>query len=146
MSEEEKLCDVCHKRPATHHTCYGHTGETRDLCRTCFEQTSSGAELDSLRNFEERIRNGKCKYCGAPAAGGCGGSMPFAEDILDLWCEPCQRDLAEFGKMPENAIPEFPSDDEAAQERVWQQQLDRERRREEFMKQRLAQRRGRANG
>jgi hypothetical protein len=108
---------------------------------TCFEQTASGPELESFRNFDRLIRNGKCKYCGAPAAGGCGGSMPFAAQTLDLWCEACQRDLAEFGNMPENAVPEFPFDDKVAQERTWQQHIDRERRQEEFMKQRVAQRR-----
>src|SRR5687768_9726580 len=97
--QEQKVCDVCHERPATHHTCYGHSGETIDLCVICFEQSASPAGLESFRHLMEVIRKGKCKYCGAPAVGGCGGlSIPgVMEERANLWCEPCRLDLVEFG-------------------------------------------------
>jgi len=134
--QEQKLCEVCHERPATHHACYGHTGETRDLCMTCFERTASATELETFRNFGQLIRNGKCKYCGAPAVGGCGGlSIPgVMEEQAELWCEQCRLDLVEFGDRPENKIPDFPLDDEAAQALVPQQLADYERRKEDFMR------------
>jgi hypothetical protein len=53
--------------------------------------------------------------------------------------------LVEFAQRPENAIPEFPFDDEAAQKRVSQQMADRERRQEEFMRQRVSERRSRGD-
>ena len=140
--QKQRLCDVCHERPATHHTCYGHTGETKDLCMTCFEQTASPADLEHFQNFQQVVRSGKCKYCGAPAIGGCGGlSIPgVMEREPDLWCEQCRLDLVEFARRPENAIPDFPFDDDAAQERVSQQMAERERRQQEFMRQRINER------
>ena len=143
---DEKLCERCKQRPATHHVCFGGTGESNDLCEACFRASSSPEVLASSDRFTEALRKGRCKYCGAPAVCGCGGSIPFAEDSLDLWCEACRQDLVEFGNMPENAIPDFPFEDKAAQERVRQQHLERERRQEEFMRQRVSQRRGRGNG
>src|SRR5688572_15895926 len=105
---EQRVCDVCRERPATHYTCYGHTGESRHLCMTCFEQSASPAELESFRHSEQVIRNGKCKYCGAPAVGGSlnSGIPGVMEEQTHLWCEPCRLDLIEFASRPENAIPE----------------------------------------
>src|SRR5262245_38978313 len=131
--QEQKVCDVCHERPATHHTCYGHTGETRDLCMTCFEQSASPAELECFRHSMDVIRTGKCRWCGAPAVGGSTGFsiLGVMEEQSDLWCEPCRLDLVEFGSRPENEIPDFPFDDEAAQALVPQQLADYERRKAE---------------
>lgn len=108
---------------------------------TCFEQTSA-TELQTFRNFRQVIRNGRCKYCGAPAVGGCGGlSIPgVMEEQSELWCEPCRLDLVEFGSRPENEIPDFPFEDKAAQALVPQQLADYERRKAEFMRQRISQR------
>jgi hypothetical protein len=109
---------------------------------TCFEQSASSAELESYRHSMEVIRNGKCKYCGAPAIGGCTGLSiaGVMEEQADLWCEPCRLDLVEFGSRPENEIPDFPFDDEAAQALVPQQLADYQRRKAEFMRQRISQR------
>lgn len=143
MSDQElKLCDICHERPATHHTCYGHTGETRDVCMECFKQTAPPAELESFRRSERIIRTGKCRYCGAPAVG---GSINFSipgvmDEQTDLWCEPCRRDLAEFASRPENDIPDFPFDDEAAQDRISKQLAEYELRKMEFIRQRIKER------
>ena len=137
--QEEKVCDACHERPATHHTFYGHTGQTRALCMTCFEQIAPPAELESCRHSAEVIRNGKCKWCGAPAVGGTTGfSIPgVMEEEPDLWCEPCSRDLVEFGSRPENAIPDVDVEDEARLDKVSQQLAERDRRQTEFMRQRV---------
>ena len=63
-----------------------------------------------------------------------------------MWCEPCRRDLVEFWQRPENAIQEWPFDDEAAQERVSQQTAERDQRQEEFMKHRVSERRSKNDG
>ena len=88
------------------------------------------------------IRNGKCQWCGAPAVGGSTGfSIPgVMEEQSDLWCEPCRLDLVEFGSRPENEIPDFPFDDEDARALVPQQRADYERRKAEFMSQRVRER------
>ena len=50
------------------------------------------------------------------------------DEQTDLWCEPCRLDLVEFASRPENVIPDFPFDEEPAQERVSQQLAERENR------------------
>ena len=109
---------------------------------TCFEQTVSAPELESFRNFRELVRNGKCKYCGAQAVAGSGGlSIPGVMDRQpELWCKQCSGDLAEFARSPENEIPEWPFDDEAAQERASRQMAERERRQQEFMEKKIRER------
>jgi len=141
--QEQKVCDVCHERPATHHTCYGHTGETRDLCMTCFEQSASPAELESRRHYQQVILTGKCQYCGAPAVGGSisSGIPGVVEEQTDLWCERCRLDLVEFVSRPENAIPDdVDVEDETRLEQVSQQLVERKSRQDEFMCQRVKER------
>jgi hypothetical protein len=141
--QEQNVCSVCRERPATYHACYGHTGETRDLCVTCFEQTASPAELESYRQCEQMLRNAKCKYCGAPAVG---GSMSYGiPGVLDeqnafWWCEPCRLDLVDFASRPENAIPDFDVADETRLEAESHRLAERTRRQEEFMRQRVSER------
>ena len=138
--EEQKICEMCHERPATCHICYGHTGATRDLCEPCYKQSTEAAGFQ--RHLDELIRTGTCEYCGAPAKT---GSFSFSSVLMEeseLWCQACGEDLAEFARRPENALPEdFPFDDEAAQQRLSEQMADRERREAEFMKQRVSERR-----
>lgn len=140
--QERKLCDVCRERPASRHTCYGSTGETRELCITCFEQTASHAELEFFRLSMDVVRNGKCRWCGAPAVGGMTGlGIPeVMEEQSNLWCEPCRLDLVEFDSRPENEMTDFPFDDEAAQAILPQQLQDYEHRKTEFMAHRVTQR------
>jgi hypothetical protein len=136
MSDEEQIiCDVCRQRPSG-------TGRDRHLCLPCFEQTASPAELDFFRQSTDALRQAKCKYCGAPAIGGSTGlSIPgVMEQQSDFWCEPCRLDLVEFGSRPENEIPDFPFDNEAAQALVPQQLADYEHRKAEFMRQRVKER------
>jgi hypothetical protein len=98
--------------------------------------------LESYRHSIGVIRNGNCKWCGAPAVGGSTGfSIPgVMEEQPDLWCGRCRLDLVEFGRRPENEIPDFQFDDDAAQERVSQQLAERNRRQTEFMHQRVRER------
>jgi hypothetical protein len=109
---------------------------------TCFQRSASPAELESFRHSMEVIRNGKCKWCGAPAVGGSTGSSISGamEEQSNLWCEPCGLDLVEFGSRPENEIPDFPFDDKSAQTLAPQQLADYERRKAEFMRQRVKER------
>src|SRR5262245_48022461 len=134
-NQEQKVCDVCRERPATRRTGYSHTGETRNLCVTCFEQTALPEEVEL--QLEQLLRNAKCRFCGAPAVCGTLGSMRPA--ILGVgneqteswfWCEPCRLDLVEFNSLPENKI-EFPSDDKASMEPCSRQLAECMRRQEE---------------
>jgi hypothetical protein len=140
--EQKKVCDICRERPATHTTYYAHTGETKALCMPCFEQNASPGELDLFRHNDKTIREGKCKYCGAPAEGGTMtfSILPAQEEETNLWCERCRLDLVEFASRPENEIPDFPVHDRAALRRVSQQLAERDRRKAEFMRQRISER------
>ena len=144
-AQDQKLCQRCHERPATHHICNANTGKSKHLCEPCYQETASPEELARSNHVREVVRNGKCRYCGAPAAGGSvGSSIPGVMDERpNLWCEPCRRDLVEFLKMPENAIAvvKWPFHDEAAQERISKQTAERERRQEEFMRRKVSERR-----
>src|ERR1700722_3285741 len=104
---EQKICEICHQRPATLHLCDGNTSETSDLCLICFEQTASAEELASQRHTLEAIRTGKCQYCGSPAATGSffSGVPGVMEGKAEFWCKQCNTDLVEFHARPENAIP-----------------------------------------
>jgi protein-arginine kinase activator protein McsA len=148
-AKDKILCERCHERPATCHICNGNTGKSQDLCETCFQESASPEIATQLTQFQDAIRNGKCQYCGEPAASGSGGFTPGLTDDLQLWCKQCGKDLAEFHKIQENALPkdfEYPFDDESAQEQLWQQHLEREQRQKEFMKQRVAERKKNGSG
>ena len=143
MSEQEqKMCDVCHERPVTYLACNGSTGESSALCMTCFEQTASPEELESLRHFKQVVCNGKCQHCGGPAYTGLMSCDGVKKEYIDLCCESCLRDLTEFDERPENALPDH-SDvkNKAKEEQVYQQLIERKRRQEEFMRQRITERR-----
>jgi hypothetical protein len=145
---DQPLCERCHQRPATVHICCGNTGETEDLCQECYEQDPEAAARQ--RREEELIRDGTCKYCGAPAETGSftfdsllseEGELCETNEEADLLCEACSKDLAEFEdlhELPERG--EYSFDDKVAMERRYQQLLERERQREQFMKERIANR------
>jgi hypothetical protein len=139
--KEQIVCEGCHERDATHHVCDPGTGGAKNLCAVCYEELVSPEVLASHRDITDAIRNGKCKYCGEPAAGGCGSSIPFLGNQLELWCEQCRQDLVEFLSRPENAIPDFPFYDEVARQRVPQQLAEHQQRQKEFMDQRVLERR-----
>jgi hypothetical protein len=97
--------------------------------------------------MQEIIRSDKCQYCGSPAKMGSyycvsDDGVPTKEES-QLECEQCLRDLMEFHRRPENArnSGSFPVGDEEALKRLSQQLSERERRKKEFMKQKVAERR-----
>ena len=70
----------------------------------------------------------------------CGMSSVKAEKE-HFFCEPCSRDLAEFAGRPENAMPDdFDVADEARLEQISQQLAERERSKQEFMRQKVRER------
>jgi hypothetical protein len=94
------------------------------------------------QHFEELVRTGKCKYCGQPAAGGSiSGGWP-GEEHVDLYCEPCQKDYAEFMSRPENKAPDdFREDDDAAMEEMSARLSRLRAAAEHYVRQRAAERR-----
>src|SRR5436190_2039115 len=123
-AEEQKVCDACHERPATCHSTMfiGDGGQTRDLCSTCWDELASQEGFASRQRLQELILTGKCKYCGQQATAGSIGddwSGEEHEEHVDLYCEPCRRDYAEFMSRLENKLPDdVPEDDDAAWEEM----------------------------
>jgi hypothetical protein len=149
-AKDKRLCEKCHERPATCFICNGNNGESQALCETCYQETASREELAFHKQLKEAVRNGKCEYCGEPAAG---GSASFTTVNLDkpefnFECKQCSHDLREFYKMPENNLPVVAPlfDDPEAMKQRLQQHHELERRKEEFIKQRIAERKSKGNG
>ncbi len=67
------------------------------------------------------------------------------EEEAHFWCEQCARDLSEFDARPENALPED-VDFEAPElaKKLTLQMEEIEKRRDEFMRRKVAQRKGTA--
>ena len=139
LEKFHEVCDVCHQRPATHHTICGNTGEWKNLCTTCFENSGSVVEKSSYRSVEERLRNGKCDYCGAPAieASICSEIPGVLEEEAHFLCKQCRQDLNEFNRRPENAMPgQFNEDDEMSDEE-FEQLKEWGRRKDGFLRERV---------
>jgi hypothetical protein len=136
--QDQKLCDRCHERPATSHICYGHGGESRSLCQICLRQDLEIGGL--IQRFDESVRVGHCKYCGAPAETGWGGSSSILGENFNLVCMACFDDLAAFARRPENAISDFTPGDEVALRRAAEHLADMEKRQDEFIRRRVLER------
>lgn len=137
--QDQKLCDICHERPGTNHICYGHGGEGRSVCEICLKQDPEIGGF--MERFAEAVRTGQCKYCGAPAELSYGASTSFvAGDHFNLVCKVCFEDLTEFARRPENAMPDFEPEDKVAFQKVVAQFKDRQKREDEFIKQRVLER------
>lgn len=144
-AQEQKLCESCHARPATHYLCDGNTGESKQLCEQCFRGSASPEVLASNDRFRDIVRNGKCRYCGASAETGSGSFSSHQGERFDLLCNACDQDLAEFYERPENVMPDVPDHgaafrDETFMRQRLQQFADRERRKDEFIGQRISER------
>jgi hypothetical protein len=136
--QEQKLCDRCHERPATSHICYGgHAGEGRSLCAICIREDLEVGGL--TQRFDEAVPVGHCKYCGAPAETAFGGSSSVLGDHFNLVCKTCFDDLSEFVRLPENASL-FTPGDKVAPPKMATHLADFQRRQDEFMRQRVLQR------
>ena len=100
--------------------------------------------------FAKKIRESKCDYCGAPAAGGWATGIWDADGTKTeeghFFCEQCQEDLSEFDSRPENRLPDLPDDfdfgDPKATEPIKRLMKEIEQRKKAFMRQRLAKRKG----
>jgi len=80
----------------------------------------------------------KCEYCGRPAVGA--SSIYSGGKLTEHgWCEQCHEDWTEFHSQPENSLPtDFNLEDEATRLRF----EDLCRREAEFIRQRVAERKG----
>jgi hypothetical protein len=137
--QDQKLCDSCHARPGTNHICYGgHAGEGRSLCDVCLKQDLEVGGL--MQRFNEAVRAGHCKYCGAPAETAFGASSSFLGDHFNLVCKTCFDDLTGFVCRPENAVLNFAPGDEVALLQAATHLADMQKRKDEFIKQRVLER------
>jgi hypothetical protein len=86
------------------------------------------------------IRKSKCDYCGAPAVAG----FLFGEG--HFWCKQCGDDVSEFYAKPENRPPRRPEHfdlkDPMAIKELEQLLQELEQREAEFMRQKVAARKG----
>ena len=144
----EMLCEGCGEQPATHHICFGGSGQTKNLCAACYEKDAPSQDLGKQGELSEVIKNGKCTFCGKPAKGGWtsgGGFGEFGWQMQELWCEECVNDLKEFYERPEQREAmesEIDVADEKALERVAQQLNEREAAKRQFMHLKILNRRG----
>jgi hypothetical protein len=138
--EDQKLCDNCHERPGTNHICNaGRAGEDRSLCDVCLAQDSVVGGF--MQRFQQEVRAGHCKYCGAPAELSWGASFsPVLGDHFNLVCKTCFDDLTGFVGLPENEVLDVPPGDEAAMRKKVSHLADLLRRQDEYMKQRVLER------
>ena len=138
---DQKLCDNCHKRPGKNHICNADRPElNRSLCDICLRQDLEIGAL--MQRADKAIRAGHCKYCGAPAETAWGGSSSITGENfhMNLVCMACFNDLAGFARRPENANPDFTSEDENKREKILAHFADREKRQDEFIRQRVRER------
>jgi hypothetical protein len=137
--QDQKLCDNCHERHATNHISHGgRAGESRSLCEVCLMQDSEVGGM--MQRFQEAVRNGRCKYCGAPAELGSGSYSSVTGDNFNLLCKACSEDFVEFVGRPENAPLDFTPGHEAAMHKAVSHLKDMERRKDEFIRQRVLER------
>ncbi len=83
--------------------------------------------LDVLQDSNQA----KCEYCGAPAV-----ALHFMGMVDYRWCAECQRDLNEFASKQEYKF-DFDTSDEIAVSRF---RAETQRRQDDFMRQRLKER------
>jgi len=66
---------------------------------------------ESERQYQEAVGTGKCRFCGAQAVAGCGGSIPLLGEQYQFWCEECRKDLAAYAETSraeaEQTMPEI---------------------------------------
>jgi hypothetical protein len=139
MTEEiPRLCEKCGERPAVCFICFGATGESLHVCEKCDETT--GLNVLQVR-LDDQIGKGSCRYCGAPAVtGSLNCSLSFAEES-ELWCASCFEDLIEFSKQ-QRVQEDWDFDDDEQVKRFLERGEELRRAREEFMKERVARRKG----
>jgi len=93
-----------------------------------------------MQRFNEAVRTGLCRYCGAPAETGSGGYSSVEHEQFNLVCMTCFADQIEFMRRPENALSHFEPGDEVALRKKMAELTDLEKRKEEFIRERIAKR------
>jgi len=108
-SHRIRLCDACHKRPATYHLHEIADGRTKstDLCNGCFE----AREPRELKESRKAAEAAHCEYCGT---GPC-VDWHLLTNILAFIAEPerrrflCARCSTEYNRFIEQKMEEIPS-------------------------------------
>ena len=93
-----------------------------------------------MQRFQEAVRVGRCKYCGAPAELGSGSFSSVRGDQFSLLCKKCSEDYVEFVNRPENAPLDFTPGDKVAMRKAVSHLTDLEKRKDEFIRQRVLER------
>jgi ribosomal protein L24E len=121
-------------------------GGHKDLAELLKAKKPKQTVIDQGKNRDQKL--GYCMYCGAPAGYGystgfLGADGQIAEEV-HFWCEKCQQDLAEFNSKPGNRPPELPADfnvdNPGSMESVMQLWVEIEKRRDAFVRERVAER------
>jgi len=136
-SELEETCEVCNKRLATRHSIHSNTGQVIAMCSTCFDQCTTPDQVEALRAVAQPLKDAKCDYCGAPAVRSTAYLGHGDDTKQQFLCMRCLQDLADFNTRPENAILDFDVEDEVELEQASRLLANRNRRREQFMRERV---------
>jgi hypothetical protein len=91
---EQDVCEVCHKRCATHFVCYGGTGKSSHLCDECFQTSAPPDVVQSAA----AVREAHCQYCGGqPCAGGTDiFALVTGVQKSKYMCMPCSMEYHRF--------------------------------------------------
>ena len=103
MVTPERVCEVCHGRPATNYVCEPHLGRSRDLCDECFQ---ASAPLE-LRESAAAVRAAHCQYCGAQP---CAGGTDFLAQSIGVqrtkyMCMPCTQEYLRYTQGQMQHLP-----------------------------------------
>lgn len=97
--------------------------------------------IGSLRCLAKSTPNAECDYCGGRPVGG----LRMLGEEAHFWCEQCRHDLTEFYAQSEIELPEaIDSEDRELVKGITFQIEEIERRKEEFIRRRVSERKGAA--
>ena len=93
-SPTDRICEVCHERPATRFISYGGTGKSSQFCEACFESSAP----PELRQSVAAARDAHCRYCGGQP---CIGGSDLLASLTGIsqrgyMCAPCTLEYQGF--------------------------------------------------
>ena len=92
-----------------------------------------------LAGLAKSTPNAKCDYCGGRPIGG----LRMLGDVAHFWCEQCRQDITEFYAQSEIALPEAIDSEDVKLDKGDTLQIEEiERRKEEFIRRKVAERKG----